>query len=206
MSDIDILKEMVAKKATVSLQSDDHDEKKVILEEPGQSKVTIKKMPQDSEVIVIKGDAFPSLEDIFFNGKKHECKRADFVIVVNTKEQKLILYIELKASTEAETTIIQQFKGTQCVMAYCKEIGRLFWEQKDFLNSYDSRFICFVNTKIPESKQKTRTSKGGIHNHPDKMLKIGYTQNIYFRHLVNDYSGLEDDGVKNNRRSKKKNL
>jgi len=184
MSDITILKEMITDNATVSLQDGNYGGKKVILEEPNQYAVTIYGMPLPNEVIVIKGDAFPSLKNRFFRNKKHECKRADFIIVANTKNKRVILYVELKATlkTSEKSDILLQFKGAQCVMTYCQEIGREFWEQLDFLKDYETRFVTIAG--VIEKRETRDSRKKEIHDRPEKMLKIATAHHVEFNRLI----------------------
>jgi hypothetical protein len=183
MSDIAILKEMLKNTAIVPLENSYH-KKKVILKEPPPENysVTINGMPDNDEVIVIKADAFKS-PDTVFQGKRGECKRADFVIIANTSKKKIILCIELKARKDSEKEIIQQLTGTQCFVTYCQKIGQAFWKQPDFLDSYQYRFISISHIKLP--KQKTRIERlTNIHDCPERMMKIAFPHYLEFNHLV----------------------
>ena len=152
MSDIAILKEMINKTATVSLVNHQN-KKKVTLEEkddkvPNNEKanytVDILGLPDDSDVIVIKVDAFKSPTSIF-NEKNGVCKRSDFVIIADTGTEKVIVIIEMKAGNPERQGIIKQFKGAQCFIRYCQEIGKSFWNQDNFLKDYDYRFVAILN-------------------------------------------------------------
>ncbi|WP_254173842.1 hypothetical protein [Planktothrix pseudagardhii] len=149
MSYIAILKEMIKETATVSLENH-YNKKKVILKEPPPANysVTIHGMPNDDEVIIIKADYFNQNHE-FFQGNKGECKRADFVIIANTETQKVIVCIEMKPGKGGlEEEIIQQLKGAQCFVAYCREIGQLFWNNQNFLKGYEYRFISIKNISV----------------------------------------------------------
>ncbi|MBD2302541.1 MULTISPECIES: hypothetical protein [unclassified Nostoc] len=184
MSDIAILKEMIQENATVPLQ-EHYDKKKVILTELTDPKysVTIYGMPKDDEVIVIKADNFESPKTIF-QGKRGECKRADFVIIADTEDKKVILYIEMKGGKGgSEIEIIQQLKGGECFIAYCQKIGQSFWNQQNFLSDYVYRFVSIKEISI--AKQKTRISRQtNNHDRPDKMLKISSPNYLHFNHLI----------------------
>ena len=122
LTDIAILKEMINETATVSLQNR-HNKMQVTLTEPPPANysVTINGMPDDDDVIVIKADAFNSPKTVF-KGNRGECKRADFVIVADTENKKVILCIEMKGGKGgSEKEIIQQLKGAQCFVAYCQK-------------------------------------------------------------------------------------
>lgn len=141
-----------------------------------------------NNAIVVKVDAFPAPEKVF-NCSKGECKRADFVIVADTGEKKVILCIEMKAkaTTSPELGIIQQLKGAQCFVAYCQAIGKVFWDQENFLDSYDYRFINIRNIMVAK-KRTLHHPQTGIHDRPERMLKIGCPHHLGFKDLVGKIS------------------
>jgi hypothetical protein len=184
MSDIAILREMINSTATVSVE-EDNNKKRVELTEPPPANysITIHGMPDKDEVIIIKADAFSSPNAVF-KGDRGECKRADFVIIADRSNKKVILCIEMKAGKGgSEAEIIQQLKGAQCFVGYCREIGQLFWNQQDFLKDYEYRFVSIRDISI--SKRPTRTPpKSANHDRPDRMLKISSPHYIQFNHLI----------------------
>lgn len=184
MSDIAILKEMIKETATVPLQNR-HEKMQVTLTEPPPAdySVTINGMPHNDDVIVIKADAFNSPKTVF-KGNCGECKRADFVIVADTENKKVILCIEMKGGKGgSEKEIIQQLKGAECFVAYCRKIGQSFWEQQNFLSDYVYRFVSIREISIP--KQKTRIERlSSNHDRPDRMLKISSPNYLQFNHLI----------------------
>lgn len=184
MSDIVILKEMIKNTATVPLENY-HSKNKVILKEPPPAdySVTIYGLPDDDQTIVIKADAFTAPKGIFADSKC-ECKRADFVIIADTDEEKVIICIEMKSGKGGlEREIIQQLKGAQCFVAYCREIGHSFWDHQNFLKDYVYRFISIRNISI--SKRPTRPSGGTItHDRPERMLKVTSPKGLQFNHLL----------------------
>jgi len=182
MSDIALLRDMIKDNVKMQIVNDKYDKKKqVILTETKGSEysATINGMPDNA--IVIKADAFKS-PDTFFNGSKGECKRSDYVIIADTDSKKVIICIEMKAGEgNTEKKIIQQLKGSKCFVAYCQEIGKAFWNNKNFLNDYVYRFVSIKNISI--SKQPSRL-KIKVHDTPDKMLKISSPHYLEFRHLI----------------------
>jgi hypothetical protein len=184
MSDIAILKEMIKEDATVPLE-EKNGKNIVTLIEPDLPDcfATIYGMPHNDEVIIIKADKFKS-PDIVFIGSKGECKRADFIIVADTDTQKVILCIEMKAktTTTTEKKIIEQLKGAKCFAAYCQKIGKEFWEQPTFLNSYVYRFVTIRNINI--HKRPTREEKTVTHDSPERMLKISSPKGLQFNRLI----------------------
>ncbi|MDM8547164.1 hypothetical protein QUF61_11775 [Candidatus Venteria ishoeyi] len=98
-----------------------------------------------------------------------------------------MIFIELKrGKTDLETNIIQQLKGAQCVMAYCRSIGQIFWKENDFLDpdKYDCRFISIRNISINKKPSFTQNKPGQLHSSPENMLKISSPHNLYFKRLV----------------------
>ena len=181
MSDIEVLHQMI--KTSAKLSSADHYGRKMVnLIEPQHpdSSVSIFGLPDDA--VVIKVDAFRS-PDTVFNGSQGECKRADYVIVADAGAKSVIVYIEMKATKGSEREVIQQLTGARCFVAYCREVGKAFWNQPAFLDEYQERFVSVGHTSIP--KRKTRISKQpGVHDHPSRMLKIDYPHHLQFDHLA----------------------
>ena len=97
--------------------------------------------------------------------------------------EKVIIYIEMKATKGTIQGIIQQLAGAQCFITYCREIGKAFWNERDFLKGYRQRFVSIGHTSIP--KRKTRiTHHPGSHDQPDKMLKIDWPRHLQFNQLA----------------------
>ncbi|MEA5582914.1 hypothetical protein VB620_16380 [Nodularia harveyana UHCC-0300] len=185
MSDIAILKQIIKETATVPLENDSHGNKIVKLQEADLPNcfVTIRGIPDEDEIIVIKADQFKSPDTVFI-GSKGECKRADFVIVADTHTKKVIVCIEMKAkrTTSKEWEIIQQLRGAQCFIAYCQKIGKEFWGQPKFLDSYVYRFVTIRNINI--HKKTTRKKETEYHDSPERMLKISSPHYLQFNHLI----------------------
>lgn len=181
MSDLEIIDQMIKDSAKVPLISN-YNKTSVELTEPQapDSSVTICGIPSDA--IVVKVDKFKSPDSIF-NGNMGECKRADYVIFSDTGGKKRIIYIEIKRTSDSEKDIIKQLIGAMCFVRYCKEIGKEFWNAGNFLNGYENRFVSIGHINI--NKKPTRISpSNGKHITPDKMLKIGGSRDLQFRHLV----------------------
>lgn len=141
------------------------------------SKAMIRNIPDDA--IVIKADVFSTGN--IFRGKKGECKRADFVIISPGKKH--ILYIEIKKRSDEWGGIVKQLMGAQCFIRYCRDIGRTFWNERDFLSGYRSRFISIGHTSI--SKRKTRiTRQQKRHDTPENAMKIDWPIYLQYNRLV----------------------
>jgi len=184
MSDITILKKIIQNTARVPLEKDSYGKSKVILTETHLSNysVTINGMPDDDQVIVIKSDSFVEPKAVF-QGSKGECKRADFVIIANTDRKKVIFCIELKSGNPDSKEIIQQLKGAYCFTIYCREIGKIFWEETDFLKDYEYRFISI--TKILQIKKPEINYDNIIIDKISRpMLKISSPKYLPFNQLI----------------------
>ncbi|WP_293151238.1 hypothetical protein [Okeania sp. SIO2C9] len=176
---------MIQPRATVVLESEYQKNIVKLTEDCDSYTVTIYGMPNDDEVIVIKVDTF-SAPTTIFQANRGECKRADFAIIADIIEKgKFIVFIEMKGGkkTSKEKEIIQQLKGAKCFVEYCQEIGKSFWEKRDFLDNYKYRFVSIKNIKIPKSKTRYE-SKAKIHDTPENMLKISSPNHIQFNHLI----------------------
>ena len=181
MSDIDVLQELIKKEATVPLISASYGKNSAILKEEGQYSVKIKGIPK--EAIVIKTDTFPP-PDGLFACQRGECRRADFVIVTNSSQDNFILYIEMKKGRSKWARIVDQLRGSACLMSYCRDIGRAFWQRMDFLGrTYKSRFISIREIRI-NRKPTIEPSQNGLNDTPEKALKIKGKRNLHFRELV----------------------
>jgi hypothetical protein len=181
MPDIGILLEMIKSDARLEVVKL-NGKNQVTLIEPQNDKGNVVVFGLPDDIVVIKADRFKS-PDAVFCGSKGECKRADFVIVANTGNKRVILCIEMKARRDSEKEIVQQLAGTRCFMTYCQEIGRTFWRQQDFLSGYAYRFISIGQISI--DKKKTRMTRlGGLHDQPERMLKIAWPHHLQFNQLA----------------------
>lgn len=191
-TDLEILRELLKKEVLVEIEESHNGRKIVKLHEPKCTEhngytVAIQQIPND--VVVVKIDKFPAPKTIF-NGSEGECKRADFVIItqmtIKQKKKNLIIFIELKKGKGgSEADIIQQLKGAKCVITYCRSIGQEFWKQQDFLNpnKYEYRFVSIRNIGL-NKRVSYEKPKQGLHNCPEKMLKITSPNYLEFRKLV----------------------
>ena len=188
MSDLDVLRELIKREASVSLVDTSYGKRTAMLTEPANTgttgySVTIKGIPQDA--VVIKTDKFPSPDGIF-SCRKGECRRADYVIVTNSDAGNYMLYIELKSGKRkfSRKYVTDQLRGAQCFMSYCGEIGRAFWQQPGFLRTrYKNRFVSI--RKVGINKYQTKPEpQGGTNDQPDRHRKIPSNGALNFRKLV----------------------
>jgi hypothetical protein len=178
MTDREILSELISDSALIPLETE-YGKALIKLQEEKvkHSDCSIRNVPSDA--IVIKADDFPE-PTTFFKGNQGECKRADFIII--SEEKKIILYVELKAGQKDASYIVKQLKGAFCVMSYCKEVGKRFWNQNTFLDDYAHRFVGIVHLSV--SKRPSRQKPPSRHDTPESFLKISSPHHLQFNHLA----------------------
>lgn len=183
MSDRDILEQMIKSEARIGLH-EKGGSKSVVLKEPQnpRTKVEILGMPPDS--VVIKTDMFGS-PDSLLNDKMGIRKRADYAII--SAKRKCILYVEMKKSNKKRKHIVSQLRGAKCVVAYCREVGRIFWNEESFLLGYQDRYISvghtstqYKKTRMNTSRSKGRDTPKAMHDVPERAMKVGHLYPLPF--------------------------
>ncbi len=181
MTDLSILKELFRKDALVEINHRD-----VILIEPTATEIQIKIIDLSIASVVIKIDDSFAAPSKFFecSAERGQCKRADYVIIDTNR--KYIVYIELKAGNSSTVCSIKhQLMGAECFVKYCQSIVKSFWNCKDFLDDYQSRFVAMTNTG---SNKKTKDNYSDLNNHTndsvDNLLKIMGGTEHHFNKLV----------------------
>ncbi len=182
-TDIEILHQMIVDEAKLELQVDPYGKSNVQLTESQSpnSSITISNLPD--EIIVINLDSFWSL-DTMFEHERGQCKRADFVIIADD-DRRVIIYIEMKKNKAPEHHIVQQLTGAHCFVTFCQKIGQAqaFWNQSDFLNDFEHRFVSISHTSIP--KKPTRIQpRSGIHDRPERLLKLSSPAYLTVKRLI----------------------
>ncbi len=180
MADFEILHEMIVPAAIVPVDSTKARRSVCLTEPENTSCITISGLPE--KTMIIKTDSFRA-PDTWFNGTKGERKRSDFIIIADNGRKKVILYIEMKSSTDPRKEIIQQLKGAQCVMAYCREVGRVFWERANFLGGYETRFICLKHVGLQKRPSKVEPPTAR-HDKADRMLELSCPSHLEFNQLA----------------------
>ena len=145
---------------------------------------------------ILKADEFPALLN-FFKGLQGECKRADYIILTNIKNKKIVIFLELKSGNPDNKDIITQLKGAFCLYKYLQKIGQVFWGYTNFLIDYEIKFAVIkeIPQKIKLKKQSSKFKRGNLvsqipldnSNTPDiprYFLSLKHQQEIYFRTLL----------------------
>jgi hypothetical protein len=175
MNDSELLKKLFNNEL-IKPENGDYGKYCIKLVESSDYSVTIHNILEGA--IAIKTDNFPDLGN-FFNCSNDvgQCKRADFVIIADEK----LIFIELCRSKKQAKEVVQQLKGAQCVIEYCRNISEKFYNYDSFLRSYDSYFVSIYNigfnkrpnVSLPNEENKT----------PDKFLRISSPNSIQFKQL-----------------------
>ena len=176
MNDIKLLEVLFGDKLIKS-ESGQYGKPCIKLEEEAKDNsysITIIQVPENATAI--KTDSFPDLQD-FFNcsSETGQCKRADFAIITDDK----LIFIELSTTKKTKTEVVQQLKGSQCVIEYCQSIGDKFYKTPSFLKDCDSYFVSIYN--IGANKKASITL--AKNNTPDKFRKISSSHRLQFKDL-----------------------
>ena len=186
MNDIEILQEMLTSDTQVELQPQPGKPSVQLTDSQGKTTVLVKGLPNDS--IVIRAEKFGPHDDVL-KGSKGENKRADFVILSSENTKKWIVCIEIQGgNSKKRIEVVQQLKGAQCFICYCKCLGSSFWKENNFLDGYKYRFVSM--TKIYVDKKRTSPfsplilSKKELHETPENFLNISRSPSLHFSRLI----------------------
>lgn len=170
MTEIEAFNELIKNEAKVEVKRE-YEKYYCELDEPQCSDEKLKLVNLPNNAVVIKADMFPPPEAIF-SGTKSECKRADYIIIVESPKKR-ILYMELKRSTKSagNKEITAQLRGAKCLLEYCKTIIAEFWGVKDILTEYQERFFKYRSKTL--DKRPTRIDTiSSPHNSPENAMPI----------------------------------
>ena len=169
MDDFQILNALFEKNALASVRHN-----LLILEEIEGQRYELKITGAPYDTIAFKGDMFPSLKGVVFRDDKHECRRADYVIIARSDSRRWIIYVEMKSGKGKRSEIQDQLRGAKCLVAYCREVGQQFWNKelgtRRFLECYAERFVSVRGIGLNE--RPTRSRRGGVHDDPARTLRL----------------------------------
>ena len=181
MNDFDTLRDLLRDDVMAPVSQSGQDINFVLNEQCGQQ-YTLNVTGAPHDAVAFKADRFPPPKPVFKNSK-HECKRADYVIIASGKSNGWIIYVEMKRTKAKEIDVEQQLRGAKCVVAYCRAIVREFWCDHKFLNGYHERFVSVGYIGI--NKRATRAPRRRIHDNPKDMLKVRATKGtVPFQRLL----------------------
>ncbi len=177
MNDFELLQTLFGEKLIKS-EASEYGKPCIKLEETTKDNtysITIKQVPENT--IAIKTDSFPNLQEFFkCSSDIGQCKRADFVVITDTK----LIFIELCGDSKQSNYIVKQLKGAQCVMDYCRSIGEKFYAYDAFLSKQKSYFVSISNINVNKKTAKTANNEN---NDPSQFLKISSPNNLQFNAL-----------------------
>lgn len=181
--DLRILQELIHPDAQI-LPTDDHRPQLILqeIEEDHPYQVTIR-CPRETEAIALKADKFPAPKQ-FFAGSRKECKRADYLIFAETPQGNYIICVEMKAGPANNDDIIAQLKGAQCLATYCREIGRIFWHEYNFLQGYGFRFVSLKHMRLSKPPSRPLRKSKSRHDRPEDRLTLFSTTELPLHKLI----------------------
>lgn len=192
-----ILSELIADNVIIPIVSSSSSSNEVILTENIDNtsySIKIKGLPK--ETFILKADEFLALLN-FFKGLQGECKRADYIILTNIKNQKIAIFLELKSGNPDNKEIIDQLKGSFCLYKYLQKVGQIFCNYTDFLMDYEIKFAVIkeipqkikLKKRSPQFRRENLVSQIPLDNSntpdiPKYFLSLKHQQEIYFRALL----------------------
>lgn len=182
MSSSAILASMLHSCSLLDLEEDISGKKKVRLVEKQCTDSVIEILHLPSDTFVLDLDKAFNTERLF-HGKSGECKRADYLLISESAER--VLFIEMKRSGSQANEIALQLRGALCAFEYCQIIAREFFQEREFLNHYQKRFIAILHTTGRKSQTAvSRNIESGSHCTPNNFLRISGRQTLQFRQLA----------------------
>lgn len=182
MNDIEILREMLVPDIQIPLQQGRGRPSVELIDAHAGTTVAIKGIPHDA--IIIRAEDFEEPLAVF-RGSKGERKRADFVIVSSDEKGGWIICIETQSGNyKKPAEVVEQLKGAQCFISYCKCIGKSFWKVEEFLDGYQYRFVSIANIDGKAKKQKISPIPSKLHDSPEDFLKIARGSSHHFSKLT----------------------
>lgn len=151
MPDIIKIKELINNKAKVSITIDNgvYVAELKEMKEP-TSIIRVAGIPQNS-IIINLDDFFPEPNQIFAS-KKHECCRADFILISSNGDDKQIVFIELKGGDVKKKHVKDQMRGAECFSRYVVAILDIFWQYSMPLQDYKKHYVL---CKYTSSNKRT---------------------------------------------------
>ncbi len=187
VEDIELLRKMIDAGSILNLQQKNR-QNSLVLQETNTAKgqqyrLQLLNVPEDC--IAIKSDNF-RVPAKFFQRDKGQTRRADYIVVAIHGSTSIIVFIELKKGKGDRSKIVQQLKGSQCLLEYCRSLGQNFWKENDFLDfqNYQRIFVSFRQIKLNKSRTNLRKQKNGGHDTPEKMITISGKNQLQFRKLL----------------------
>lgn len=171
MNTNEILRELIADSAIIPIENEKGQSICNLPEEASDYTLKMWHLPKDA--FVVKCDRFPDTGDVFFRGKNMECKKADYVIISESKN--VIMFFELARSsdTKTEKESIAQLKGASCIIEYCGHIAASFFDSPDIFSGLERRYYIVRYSKSAKRTFEQLQTAGSWK--PEDARKIGGT-------------------------------
>ena len=175
MPELDILREVLNNGLFMGFENDS-----ILLSESGSDARLrqVKILGLDADCLVLKMDKI-QIQGFFKGGGPN--KRCDYLILTEHGDKKYAIFIEMK-STFKEPEIIRQFKGSECLIDYCKSVLTRFHGKSQLLAKYKKHFVIFYKTSI--NKTGTRPRKFKKNNAPEKAIKYADPHEVSLSQLI----------------------
>ncbi len=185
-TDIDLLRKMIKSNSIIEAERKEGNVRLILVEDEDNktAKYSVEIYGLPEECIAIKSDNFAAQRD-FFNNKNGQLRRADYILIAIIDNQCWAVFIELKQGKADSRRVREQLKGAECLLDYCRSLGRSFWNNQSFLDLSDSRsrFVCIRDTKFSKRSTRVEDLRLGEHLRPEKMLLLN-GQSHNFRRLL----------------------
>ena len=188
LQDINQLRRMINKNSILELQQNKVGRNVLLLREANQINgvdYSFELLDVPTGSIAIKSDKFHAPTE-FFKRDKGQTKRSDYIVFTKFKSQNWIIFIELKRRKGGRGQIVQQLKGSKCLLDYCRSLGRNFWNQSDFLDfgNYKLLFVSFSRISLNKSPSLPPKKGRNVHDSPENMLTIRGGDQLIFTKLL----------------------
>jgi hypothetical protein len=163
MSGLTILSQMLHQSRFVVIQEGEA----TLIENESDATLTsvrISDLPTNAIVLRMDGTSVNRL----LRSAKHENRRSDYLIFLDSKGNRFAILIELKSSeaNESSTGLIEKFMGTDCIIDYCISVLKRFYNSQ-VLDGYKRLYVLFY--KAPSIwKMPSRFAASGVHDEPEK--------------------------------------
>lgn len=135
--------------------------------------VDIFDLPEDSLLIHLEKYEQPRT---LFNGRLGERQRCDYVLITTVRGCPTVLFIEMKSAHLKRSDIVKQFKGAECILAYCDAALNRFHGQDGLLENCHKRYVVFYRPRL--NKQRTRPRPSAFRNDsPEQALRYPAPRN-----------------------------
>ena len=175
-TDLDLLRKMIDPRSISEVQTYNGKTQLILMEKAnGHSEpysVEIQGLP--TECVAIKSDKFRAQRE-FFTNKNGQLRRSDYILVALKNDQCWAVFIELKKTKSSPRHVVeQQLKGSQCLLDYCRSLGKNFWHKESFLDLGENRtrFVCIRESNLRKRPSRIAKSRRKDCSKPENMFVL----------------------------------